>query len=131
MYKSFMQITALKVYDALWQAAGLLLMCYCLVKTGMGFFACYIMAGVQLLSVVYWSVILYGLPVTGSRKTLQWIFFLLAPVLLFLTCFAPDIFFTLSIYIMIWVGPFIGISYFITTISEIGFYKNLVHRDAI
>ena len=131
MYKSFMQITTLKVYDALWQAAGFLLMCYCLFNTGMGCYAFYIMAGIQLLSVVYWRVILYGLPLTGSRTTLQWIFFVQAPVLLFMTCFAPDTFRSLSIYIMIWIGPFIGISYFITTISEIGFYRNLVHRDAI
>lgn len=131
MYKSFMQITTLKAYDAFWQAAGFLLMCYCLVNTGMGFYAFYIMAGVQLLSVVYWRVILYGLPVMRSRSTLQWIFFVLAPVLLLMIGVAPGIFFILSIYMMMWIGPLLGISYFITTIIEIGFYKNLVHRDAI
>jgi hypothetical protein len=131
MYKSFMQIVQLKKYDALYQFAGFILMLYFLTGTSTGPFALYIMAGVQLVSVFYWALILHGLPVKNSRKNLQRIFLIASPLLL-LTCLCSlQIFFALSVYLMFWLGPLLGISYFITTIEEIRFYRGLVHRDAV
>lgn len=82
------------------------------------------MAGVQCLSTVHWSLYFAtGVPQTKAGKRIR-IIFLVTMALLFLCfCTQQGALIFVVLYLMIFIGPVLGLSYFIITLRETSFYR--------
>ena len=130
---SFMQIVALKKWDIGFQLSAFTIMIYCFPNRSLeiGPFAMYIVALAQIISCAFWGIVMMNKPVTRRRKNLQLIFTITTITLSGIAIYSLELLFGVSWAVMIWLGPILSISYFITTVREVSFYRSLVYKDAI
>lgn len=130
---SFMQIVSLKKWDIGFQVLAFVAMVICFPSPTLeiGPFAMYIVAVAQIVSCAFWGIAMVNKPVTNRRKNLQLAFLITTIVLLGMLIYSLEHFAGLSLFVMLWLGPILGISYFVTTVKEVSFYQGLVYKDAI
>lgn len=115
-------VAIFKTADAVFQALAFVAMLLVTTQTSFGPFGLYILAIAQCLSCIVWSLYFTGdtpryRGATVIRKT-----FLIVLALLLLSAFDGGAFIGLS-YLMLLLGPVLGVAYFVITIQEIKYYQ--------
>ena len=123
-----------KSLDLALQTISFIGMLYFMKAADWGPFAMFLMAAVQYVSAIFWSIVSRKLPKSKNRKVLQRIFLSLG-TLLIIGFLAGDFevveyIMWMIVYLLIIIGPMLGVWYFITTAFEIPFYKRVLQRKS-
>lgn len=114
-----------KKIDVVFQVVAFLVMIVAVTQTSYGPFGLYVMAIAQCFSCVLWVFFLAGdTPKHPAGTYIRAIFLIILGITLLALLRLQDAFMIVS-YILLLVGPFLGIAYFITTIVEINFYQKV------
>lgn len=124
MKNTFSLIAAFKKADAAFQVLVLLVMLLILLWFNWLPFGLYIIAAAQSLSCIAWSLFFTGkAPATQAGRTIRLIFLVILAELALVYCIGSA-FFLFASMVLLFLGPVLGIAYFIITIREMVYYRD-------
>lgn len=125
MKKTLELIAGFKKADLVFQCIAFVLMILTVTQTSYGPFGLYVMAIAQCFSCLLWVFFLAGdTPKHGAGTYIRTIFLIILGITLLALFRFQDAFMIVS-YILLLIGPFLGIAYFTITIVEINFYQKV------
>lgn len=125
MKKTIELIACFKKADLAFQCIAFLSMVLTVTQTSYGPFGLYVMAIAQCFSCVLWVFFLAGdTPRYAAGTYIRTVFLIILAIMLLALLWLQDAF-MLASYILLIVGPVLGVAYFIITILEINFYQKV------
>lgn len=123
MESKFEEIALAKKVDVVYQCLCFVFMVFVVIYTDLKIFGLYIMAAGQVLSALCWLIYFQNdMPQRKFDKGLRWLF-VIGGLLIVLSGMVLPVAFMCISWILLVVGPILGITYFVTSIAEARFYS--------